>query len=55
MEHTMSNQSDDLADVKQAADALIEWYREHPDLALLLIAIDNEIEIVKVAEAMNDE
>ena len=41
-------------DWSEAADALIEWYRDgcgalphsHPDLALLLIAIDNEIAVM---------
>ena len=35
------------------ADALIEWYQDHLDLELFLIAMDNEIAMMEVAEAMN--
>ena len=42
------------SNVMVAADAMIEWYRERPDLALLLIEIDNEIALMTDAEAMNN-
>ena len=48
------NDYDDQGDWSEAADALIEWYRERPDLALLLIAMDNEIAVMEVAEEMNE-
>jgi len=43
------------SDLDDAAEAMVAWYREHPDLALLLIAIDNEIALMTDAEALNDE
>ena len=49
MENTMSD------DWSEAADALIEWYQDHLDLELFLIAMDNEIALMTDAEAMNDE
>ena len=43
------------SDLDDAAEAMVAWYREHPDLALLLIAIDNEIALMTDAERTNDE
>ena len=43
------------SDLDDATEAMVAWYREHPDLALLLIAIDNEIALMTDAERTNDE
>jgi hypothetical protein len=42
------------SDLDDAAEAMVAWYREHPDMALLLLVIDNEIALMTDAEAMND-
>ena len=42
------------SNVMVAADALVEWYQDNLDLELFLIAMDNEIAVMEVAEAMND-
>ena len=42
------------SDLDDATEAMVAWYREHPDLALLLLTIENEIALLTDAEAMND-
>ena len=42
------------SDLDDAAEAMVAWYREHPDLALLLLAIENEVRLMTDAEALNE-
>ena len=42
------------SDLDDAAEAMVAWYREHPVLALLLLAIENEVRLMTDAEALNE-
>jgi len=42
------------SDLDDAAEAMVAWYREHPDLALLLLAIENEVRLMTVWEVSDE-